>query len=70
MDTIHQHIQKDQAILDDPMISSQARRHTQAELESLENWLKSHPDDSHDPTSLELYCHENPNAPECIIYDV
>lgn len=70
MDNIQQHIQKDQEILENPMISSQSRRHTQAELESLERWAKDHPEDSHDPSPLELFCNDNPMAPECILYDV
>jgi hypothetical protein len=35
MDNINQHIQKDEDLLNDPMISPQARRHTEEELEAL-----------------------------------
>lgn len=70
MDTIDQHIQRDKKLLDDSTISPQARRHTQEELESLESYKKRHPEDSHDPTSLELYCDANPDADECRFYDV
>ena len=69
MDSIHDHIKKDQNILDNPLISSQSRRHTQEELEALERWVETHPEDTHDPTSLELYCNDNPQAPECLIYE-
>lgn len=69
MDNIEQHIEYDRKILDDPMISSQARRHVEEELESLEKYREDHPEDDHDPTPLELYCNENPEALECRIYE-
>lgn len=69
MDNIHQHIQKDKEILDDPTVSPQSRRHAEEELNSLESYQKNHPDDSHDPTPFELYCDENPDALECRIYE-
>lgn len=69
MDNVEQHIEHDKKILDDPTVSSQSRRHAQDELESLERWVKSHPNDDHDPTGLELYCNDNPNALECRIYE-
>lgn len=69
METIHQHIQKDQQILEDPTISPQKRRHTAEELEQLEEYKKNHPNDDHDPTPLELYCDIHPDALECRIYD-
>lgn len=67
--TIDQHIEKDKKILDDPMISAQARRHTEEELESLESYKEHHPEDDHDPTPFELYCDQNPDALECRIYE-
>lgn len=69
MGTIQDHIKKDQNLLEDPMISSQSRRHTQEELEALERWVENHPNDSHDPTPLELYCNDHPEALECRIYE-
>jgi hypothetical protein len=69
MESIEAHIQKDKKILDDPQISPQARRHTQEELASLEAYRERHPEDDHDPTVLELYCDENPEAFECKMYD-
>ena len=68
--TINQHIDKDIKELTDPMISSQRRRHVEEELESLEKYHAKHPEDEHDPSPLELYCDENPDAIECKIYDV
>jgi hypothetical protein len=69
MDTIDQHIQKDEDILSDPTTSPQARRHTQEELEALKVYKEKHPKETHDPTPLELYCDMNPDAPECRIYE-
>ena len=69
MDNIQQHINKDKSILEDPTISPQSRRHIEGELEALEHYQKSHPDDDHDPTALELYCDLNPDAPECRVYE-
>lgn len=70
MDNIDQHIENDKKILDDPMMSSQTRRHIEGELESLERYKESHPNDDHDPTPFELYCNENPDALECRKYEV
>jgi hypothetical protein len=69
MDTIDQHIQKDVEILNDPTISPQSRRHTQEELSALKAYKINHPEDSHDPTALELYCDANPDALECRLYE-
>jgi hypothetical protein len=69
MDTIDQHIQKDIEILNDPRISPQSKRHTQEELVALETYKANHPEDSHDPTVLELYCDANPHARECRVYE-
>lgn len=70
MENIEQHIKADRKILDDPTISPQHRRHIEGELESLEKYHETHPEDHHDPSSLELYCNENPDALECKTYDV
>ena len=56
--------------MDDPMASSQSRRHAEEELEQLERYKERHPEMEHDPTALELYCDENPDASECKIFDV
>jgi hypothetical protein len=66
---IHTHIEKDRQILEDPMVSSQSRRHIEEELDQLERYAADHPGDDHDPTALELYCNDNPSADECRIYD-
>lgn len=67
---INQHIQKDKKILDDPTTSPQQRRHVEAELESLEKYHTAHPEVEKDPTPLDLYCNDNPDALECKAYDV
>jgi hypothetical protein len=67
--TLSQHIQDDKNELDGGSTSSQRRRHLKNELEQLEIYKKNHPQDEHDPTSLELYCEINPSAAECKIYE-
>lgn len=69
MENIQKHIDHDKNILDDPLVSSQSRRHVEEELESLQKYQERHPEDDHDPTPLELFCDENPNALECRMYD-
>ena len=70
MTTIKEHIKRDQEELNNPMISSQRRRHIEDELDSLERYHNNHPEDNYDPNTLELFCDSNPNAPECRVYDV
>ena len=67
--TLQQHINDDRNELDKSSVSPQRRRHLENELDSLERYLTNHPDDSHDPKALELYCDANPNALECRIYE-
>jgi hypothetical protein len=69
MENIEAHIKKDKQILDDPTISPQMRRHTQQELTDLEAYAERHPEDHRDPSSLELFCDNNPEALECRIYE-
>jgi hypothetical protein len=69
MDSVEKHIEYDKKILDDPLISPQARRHTEEELKALKKWVENHPEDSHDPSSLELFCDSNPEAVECRVYE-
>jgi hypothetical protein len=69
MENIDQHIKKDKEILSDPTVSPQMRRHIEGELSDLEQYKDRHPDDTHDPTALELYCDSNPEALECRVYE-
>lgn len=70
MITIKEHIKINKDELNNPMISSQRRRHIEDELDSLERYHNNHPEDNHDPNTLELFCDTNPNAPECRVYDI
>jgi len=70
MTNINDHIEKDKMILDNPQTSPQARRHTEQELNALEAYKQRHPEDEHDPTLLELFCDEHPEASECKIYEI
>lgn len=67
--TLQQHINDDRDELDNPNISGQRKRHLESELDSLEKYQVNHPDTDYDPSGLELYCDENPEAPECRIYE-
>lgn len=74
MDNIEQHIKKDKEILDNPTTSPQQRRHIETQLDQLERYANSHKKeieagDHHDPTDLELYCEDWPEADECRIYE-
>lgn len=69
MESIEKHIQSDETILKDPLISKQQRRHVEGELEELMVYKKNHPEDHHDPTALELFCEMEPDADECRIYE-
>ena len=71
MKTIDEHIQKDQeeflkalADHDDGKV-----RHLTEELQWLLDHKKQFPDDSRDPSPLELFCEQNPDEPECLVYD-
>lgn len=70
MESIQKHIERDLEILNNTEISPQSRRHTQDELNSLERYIKRHPDVVKDPSSLELFCDDNPGAIECKSYDL
>ena len=74
MESLEQHIEKDKQILNDPTTSPAARRHIKEELHELEVYSHNHrheiaAGDHHDPTDLELYCEDWPEADECRIYE-
>jgi len=74
MESIEAHIKKDKDLLDDPTTNPAARRHIKAELHDLEEYQEHHKDeidagDHHDPNTIELFCDQNPDEPECLIYD-
>lgn len=68
--TIQDHINKNVEELNDPLITRQRRRHLQSELDDLEVYQQNHPQETKDPTPLELYCDLNPGAVECRVYNV
>jgi hypothetical protein len=69
MKTIKTHIEEIKQELDSPNTNSQRSRHLKGELNSLEKYQEDHPNDEHNPTTLELYCNENPESLECRIYE-
>ena len=69
METIQKHIEDDRKKIGDPFTSPHSRRHYKEELEQLEKYHERHPEDSHDPTPLELFCDANPGALECRVYE-
>ena len=71
MDTIETHIAKDreQLALAEASGDQAKVRNYATELEGLETYRSHHPGDQKDPTSLEVHCDLNPDAPECRVYD-
>ena len=74
MENIEKHIQKDKEILQDPTTNPQMRRHIEEELHDLEEYVEHHKEeieagDHQDPNAIELFCDQNPEEPECLIYD-
>ena len=74
MENIEKHIQKDKEILQDPTTNPQMRRHIDEELHDLEEYVEHHKEeieagDHHDPNTIELWCDQHPEEPECLIYD-
>lgn len=56
--------------LDSDNITKQRRRYLEGYLNELECYLSNHPNTINTPSSLELYCNLNPQAPECLKYDI
>jgi hypothetical protein len=71
MKTIDDHIEKDRVEIESAKAEGNLGkvRHLEQELKSLEEYKTLHPEDSHDPTPLEVFCDLNPVAPECRVYD-
>jgi hypothetical protein len=71
MKTIDDHIEKDRVEIESTKAEGNLGkvRHLEQELKSLEEYKTLHPEDSHDPTPLEVFCDLNPEAPECRVYD-
>lgn len=56
--------------LDSVNITRQRRRYLVGYLSELETYHKNNPYETNTPNSFELYCSLNPQAPECLKYDV
>ena len=74
MKTIEDHIEFDKQKINDPTVSSAARRHYKDELQELQEYVGHHKEeikagDHHDPNALELFCDLHPDEPECLVYD-
>jgi hypothetical protein len=71
MKSIDEHIQKDKVDIEAAKAAGDDGkvRHLEEELKRLEEFKAHHPEDTHDPTPLEVYCDLNPEAPECRVYD-
>jgi len=71
MKSIDDQIQKDRVDIEEARAAGDLAkvRHLEDELKNLEEYKEHHPEDSHDPTPLEVFCDLNPEAPECLVYD-
>lgn len=71
MKSIDEHIAKDESQIAVAKAKGDLAmvRHLEEELESLKEFKDHHPGDDHDPTSLEMFCENNPDAAECRVYD-
>jgi hypothetical protein len=71
MNTIDEHILKDLSELEAAKAAGDNAKlgHLKDELKQLEEYKAHHPEDTHDPSPLEVYCDLNPDAAECRVYD-
>lgn len=69
METITQRIESYTNELYDYRINKQRRRHLEDEITRLRKYKERHPNDETLPTSLDLHCDENPDSPECRVYE-
>ena len=56
--------------LDDSAITMQRQRYLESYQEDLLNYLNNHPEATKLPNTFELHCDLNPQAPECLKYDI
>ena len=66
MKSIEDHIEFDKKKIEDPTVSSAARRHYKEELQELQEYVGHHTEeikagDHHDPNALELFCDLHPD---------
>ena len=71
LESIDAHIAQDRSELEAARSSGDKSKaaHLEAELKDLEAYKAHHPDESKDPTPMEVYCDLNPEAPGCLVYD-
>ena len=70
MKTIDDHIEKDKVEIESAKADGNLGkvRHLEEELKALNEYKEHHPEDSHDPSPLDVDCDLNPDAPECLVY--
>ena len=68
--TLGQYIKEIESELARPEISSQRRRYLEDHYSEISLYFMTHSTDSEVPTSLELFCSQNPESEECRIFDV
>ena len=66
---LEQHIIKIAEELEKYSENTQRQRYLKSHLEELLKYQENNPNALEVPTPLELYCHLNPSALECRIYD-
>ena len=74
MESSEQDMEKEKGMLQNPLTSPRQRREIEGELHELEEYVEHHKEESeagdhHDPSPLELYCDQEPGAPECKLHD-
>jgi hypothetical protein len=67
---IHKLIENISKELDDSLITEQRKRYLEVYKFELMQYINNHPGEISIPNSFELYCDLNPQAPECLTYDV
>lgn len=56
--------------LNNDIVTKQRKRYLEQYKEDLERYISHHPETTHIPSSLELYCDLHPEAPECLKYEI
>lgn len=71
LESIDAHIAQDRSELEKARSAGDTAKaaHLEQELKDLETYKAHHPDQTADPTPLEVYCDLNPQSPECLVYD-
>lgn len=68
--TLQEKIQEIRKELDINSINKQRKRYLESYLSELISYSERHPNAIEIPSSLILFCEENPNANECRVFDV